>query len=133
MGRRRFCGGPQSYLKNWLLGSKKSYFIYIYWRIDKNRGLRCADLCFSEITAKIAIQMVKTYFFWRQGNHWANSADSKVEAFFLRLRVTELWSNSGVPQSIGPCKLSKNSKWATVPKRLITTGLATFYKVHFFY
>ena len=43
IGHRKFCGGPQNYSKNWLLGSKESYFSYIYWRIDKNRGLRCAD------------------------------------------------------------------------------------------
>ena len=26
VGHKRFCGGPESYSKNWLLGSKNSYF-----------------------------------------------------------------------------------------------------------
>ena len=97
MGHRRFCGGPQSYSKNWLLGSK-SYFSYSYWRTDKNLGLRCADL-FSAIKA-IALPELKTFvffghlgknrsprvekpFFLDQGSHWANNADSKVETFFF--------------------------------------------------
>ena len=61
VGHWRFCGGPQSYTKHWLRGSKKFYFSYIFWRIDKNRGLRCADL-FSEIRPKIALPEEKKIF-----------------------------------------------------------------------
>ena len=63
------------------------------------------------------------FFFEAQGNHLANHADSKVESSFFEAGAIELWSNNGGPQSNGPCKLSKNTKWATVSKRLRTTVL----------
>ena len=98
VGLRRFCGGPQSYSKNWLLGSKKSFYSYIYGRIDKNWRLRCADLFFVD-QGKIRSSKGKDLFFWDQGNHWANNADSKVETFFFRrsrqLLGKQRWLESG--------------------------------------
>ena len=81
---------------------------------------------FSETMEKIALPEVNSFFYFYfgdEGNHWSNKADSKVGPFFSRRRATELLSKSGGPRSNGPCKLSKNTKWATVPKRLRTTGL----------
>ena len=94
---------------------------------------------FSEIKAKIALPEVKTFFFnfGDQGKNRSPRCEDlyleiraitghtaltrKQRHFFSRLRATELWSNSSGPQSNGPCELSNNTKWATVPKRFRST------------
>ena len=121
--------------KKWLLSSKKSLFSYIYWRIDKNWGLQCADLFFGDQGKNRFSRgedLFLSFFFEDQGknrcprgegffknfsyfgdqvNHWATKADSKVETFFFR---------DGGPQSYVPTAMVhramgranfQNTKW----------------------
>ena len=122
MGHRRFCGVSQSYSKSWLLDSKKSYFGYIYWRIDKNWGLRCADLFFGGEGS--LSQKWRPFFSEDRAITGHKTLTQKPRPFFSRRRVTELWSNSGGLESNGPWKLSLSTKWASVSKRLRTTVIS---------
>ena len=116
VGHRRFRGGPQNYSKNWLLSSKKSYFSYIYWRIDKNRGLRCADLFFGDQGKNCSPSDEDLFFYffnflWRsgqkslfqrcQGNFWANNADLKAETFFSRRKPQRYGPTAMVHRAMG--------------------------------
>ena len=118
---RSLCGGQQSYLKNWLLGSKMAYFSYIYWRIDKNRGLRCADLFFGDQGKNRPLKGEDFLFDIRAIT--GQTTPTRHWRFFFQDGEPQLRSNSGGPQSNGPCKLSRSTEWASVPKRLRTTDL----------
>ena len=69
VGDRAFCAGPQSYLKNWLFGSKK-YFC------AKTRAFQRDDLLF-------------LLFIWRSSEKWQKIADCDAITFFFgdRLKV----------------------------------------------
>ena len=90
-----FCSGPHSYLKNWLLGSKKSYFSYVYWRIDKNQGLRCADLFFEDQSKNCSPRredLFFIYFFGDQGkNCFPRSEDLFLEIRAITVQATLTW------------------------------------------
>ena len=97
---------------------------------------------FSEIKAKIALPVVKTCFFFRRSGQKSlfqrrrpffggggvreitrQTTLTRKWRLFSRWRALDVWSNSGGPQINGRCKLSRNKKWVTVPKRLRTTAL----------
>ena len=119
MGHWWFCNGPQNYSKNRLLGLKKSYFSYIYWRIDKNWGLQCADLFFRDQGQKCSSKAEDPFF----SEIWTKNRSPRGEDLCFLISGQSLskqrWVKSGdlflfwgsVPQSYCPTQWSAG-QWA---------------------
>ena len=81
---------------------------------------------FSKIKEKRALPEVENFFLEIRAITRQTTLTRKWRSLFSRRRTTKLWPNCGGPQSNGPCRFSRNTKRATVPKRLRTTGLGYF-------
>ena len=94
--------------------------IYICW----NRGLRCADFFFGDQGKNRSPRGEDFFFFfWDQGNHWANNTDSKVETFFSRRRGTEQWAMQTFKKhKMGPGSEKVENHWYK------PTAFSTVYK-----
>ena len=122
MSHRRFCGGPQSYSKNCLLSSKSFSLVISIGELTKIGNFDA--LTFSRRSRQKSLSQRRRPFFLEIRAITEQTTLTRLwRHYFSRRKATELWFNSGGPQSNEPCKLSKHTKWSTVPKRLRITAL----------